>query len=355
MDALRGARAAVGRTSGRRWRRRWSGTRCFRRRLIQDLQLEGVLRAAGEIERGQEHVVAAVQGAGDRRRPHRGGGGGRAPAAGGQGGGPALGHRAAAAPVAADAARALAGGGRRCWPAGAAALVLLRPRDRSGPTASPPTAQRGRAGAACRRRGRGDIGRAPFPAPGTRRCRAREPVDRPPGGDRGPGLPARRPTAPGGRRRRWSWPRATGSRPRARRRARGWPVPGGSRVELRGRRRSPAARTGRSRAAEPGARPARRPSVPGARAGHRGAAAGARAAPRWCWPRPTPSSPATGTVRLDVGDRHHPGRGARGPRPRVGARRPARHRRDRRAARPGAAPTICSRRGRRPPRARRCC
>ena len=33
----------------------------LRRRLIQDLQLEGVLRAAGEIERGQEHVVAQVK------------------------------------------------------------------------------------------------------------------------------------------------------------------------------------------------------------------------------------------------------------------------------------------------------
>ncbi len=33
----------------------------LRRRLVQDLQLEGVLRAAGELERGQEHVVAQVQ------------------------------------------------------------------------------------------------------------------------------------------------------------------------------------------------------------------------------------------------------------------------------------------------------
>jgi hypothetical protein len=151
----------------------------LRRRLIQDLQLEGVLRAAGEIDRGQEHVVAQVKALVTAH--------GRTEEV------VAAVRRQLEAKVADRrwAVEAAAAPSRRTrvvrWltasalvASGAAAVLLLRPQGDSTPTEAPQAASPG-----SRSRGRlvppasrGDFYRAPVTVPGTTDQRPRPIVAR---------------------------------------------------------------------------------------------------------------------------------------------------------------------------------
>jgi hypothetical protein len=114
----------------------------LRRRMVQDLQLDGALRAAGDVERGQENVVAVVKAlvtaasrteevvAAVRKQLEE-----KVAARGGVWTGAMVSSRRARASAFAVAALVACG---------AAAVVLLRPRADSLPEASAPQAQAGR-------------------------------------------------------------------------------------------------------------------------------------------------------------------------------------------------------------------